>query len=204
MGNGNHLSSSDHQGSEGEARRFEILPSRHPGESRDPFPPWVPAFAGMVELWVRREPRGWEEKHMRQGPGWLATIGFLASLAVANAQTPPVTKYDGTYAFSSSTQLNETFTTNSGRMGQCAHRIAGPLTIVNGRARYSGSGLRASREFEGTVGSQGELAMRSDAPGQAGNLEITLYGRIDGNGTVTARQSGVSCHYDFIWQKKAK
>jgi hypothetical protein len=146
---------------------------------------------------------------MRRNIGWLWVFGILGYSAAAMAQTSPAstagTKFDGTYSFLSSTKLNETYTTRSGRMGQCADRIAGPITIVNGQARYSGSGLRVSREFEGNVGSQGELAMRSNALGPWGNnLEITLYGRIDGNGTVTARQSGFSCSYDFVWQKEAK
>jgi len=145
---------------------------------------------------------------MPKATGWLSLVGFFGMLAVANAQTPPPstagTKFDGTYAFHSSTKLTETYRTRSGQMGQCADRIAGPLTVVNGHARYSGSGRMISREFEGTVGSQGELAMRTNAPAAFGMVEITLYGRIDGNGTVTARQRGASCSYDFVWQKEHK
>jgi hypothetical protein len=139
----------------------------------------------------------------------LWVFGILGYSAAAMAQTPPAstadTKFDGTYAFLSSTKLDETYTTRSGRMGQCADRIAGPITIVNGQARYSGSGRLRSREFEGMVGSQGELAMRANVPAAGDSvIGITLYGRIDGNGTVTARQSGSSCSYDFVWQKEAK
>ena len=52
------------------------------------------------------------------------TLGLFAYLAAANAQTPspptPVTKYDGTYAFVSSTKVNETYTdTCSGRLETC-------------------------------------------------------------------------------------
>lgn len=145
---------------------------------------------------------------MRKGILWLSVVGFFGLLASANAQTPQPstagTQFDGKYAFASSTKLNETFTAWGGRLHQCADRIAGPLTIESGQARYSGSSLHISKEFEGTVGSQGELAMRSNAPGLGHPIEITVSGRIDGNGTVRARQSGYSCNYDFTWRKESK
>jgi hypothetical protein len=141
--------------------------------------------------------------------GWLWVVAVLGFSAAAIAQTPPPstggTRFDGRYAFFSSTKLNETYTTRSGQMGQCADRIAGPLTIMKGQARYSGSGRMRSREFEGTVGSQGELAMRANVPAAGDSIiELTLYGRIDGKGTVTARQRGASCSYDFVWKKESK
>jgi hypothetical protein len=143
--------------------------------------------------------------------GWLWLALFVGLLAAANAQTPSPstasTKFDGTYTFFSSTKVKETYTTPSGRMGRCADRIAGPLTIMNGQARYSASGLQISREVEGRVGSQGELAvMRSNEPRVGGGtpIEINLSGRIDGNGTVTARQRGSFCSYDLVWQKVSK
>ena len=86
-------------------------------------------------------------------------------------------------------------------MGQCPDRRAGPLTIAMGQARYTSA---TGRQLEGTVGSQGELAMRFVAPPGSGGyrpIELIVSGRIDGTGTVRARQSSNSCSYDFIWQK---
>jgi hypothetical protein len=84
--------------------------------------------------------------------------------------------------------------------------MAGLLTIVNGQARYSSPGLQRTSEFEGTVGSQGELAMRSVEPSSkiSAGIEIFVSGKIDGNGTVRARYIGPLCSYDLIWQKSSK
>jgi hypothetical protein len=127
-------------------------------------------------------------------------------LAAAYAQTPPpsttVTRFDGTYAFVSSKKVNETYTALAGQMGQCSDRIAGPLIIVNGEARYSGFGRRSPAEFEGMVGSQGELSMRSVMRGV--QYEISVRGSIDSTHTVNARQSGYICSYDFVWRKVPK
>jgi hypothetical protein len=142
---------------------------------------------------------------MRWNSGWLWIIGFLGVLAVADAQTPSPpaagTAFDGIYAFVSSTKLNETYTTTATahikRCGDLPPR--GPLTIVNGHARYN--------RQEGTVGSQGELAMRlASTPGKKGSvgIEIVTTGRIDGNGTVRARRTGYYCSYDLIWRRVAK
>ena len=95
---------------------------------------------------------------MRKHIGWWWIIGLFAMVA-ANAQTPqpptPVTKYDGAYAFVSATKVNETFTTlGAERLRRCGDLWEGPLTIVNGHARYD--------DQEGTVGPHGELAMRLD------------------------------------------
>ncbi len=145
---------------------------------------------------------------MQNRGGWLWVVGILGFSAAANAQAPPAsaagTRFDGTYAFVSSTKVNEAYT-GSARMIQCLDRKAGPLTIVNGQAQYSGFGLRTPYEFTGTVGSKGELAMQSAAApvirGDRPGIEIIVQGRIDGNGTVSARQIGNLCSYDFIWQK---
>jgi hypothetical protein len=62
---------------------------------------------------------------------------------------------------------------------------------------------RKSGIFEGTVGSQGELAMKYAAPVHRDSVgvERTISGRIDGNGTARARQMGYYCSYDLVWQK---
>jgi hypothetical protein len=146
---------------------------------------------------------------MHKPIGWLWIAGFFSLVAAANAQTPSSSaagiKYDGTYAFVSSTKVNETYmTTGTTRIGRCGGLPPrGPLTIVNGHARYN---LQ-----EGTVGSQGELAMRFLAPSPFGRcggcspgVEIITRGRIDGNGTVRARRIGYYCSHDLVWQKVSK
>jgi hypothetical protein len=137
---------------------------------------------------------------LRNGLSAVFLVGF--SIA-ASAQTPPtpapVTKYDGTYAFVSSTKVNETFTTiGAERLRHCGNLWDGPLTIVNGHAWYD--------RQEGTVGSQGELTMRiaPEPTGKGGGnqgIELTTYGRIDANGTVRARGMNYYCAWDSIWQK---
>jgi hypothetical protein len=87
-------------------------------------------------------------------------------------------------------------------MGQCPERRAGPLTIFGGQAHYT---TATGRKLKGTVGSQGELAMRLVAPPSSGGgyrpFEISVSGNLDGAGTVRARQKSNSCSYDFVWQR---
>ena len=93
------------------------------------------------------------------------------------------------------------------RMGQCGDiRRMGPLTIANGQARYSGFGPVTKAGFDGTVGPQGELAMRLTAPASRSSLgvELITHGTVDGNGTIRARQIGRSCSYDLVWQKETR
>jgi hypothetical protein len=87
-------------------------------------------------------------------------------------------------------------------MRPCPDWEVGPLTIVRGQSRFSSvssSSIRA--EFEGMVGSQGELAMRSVNPASDEPAERLLNGRIDGTGTVRARLTGRYCTYDYVWRK---
>jgi hypothetical protein len=141
------------------------------------------------------------QKHL----GWLWIFGAFGLIAAANAQTasPPSasTQYDGTYAFVSATKVNETYmTTRTTRVGQCPDRKAASLIIANGEARLP--------VFEGTVGPQGELFMRRHAEpvkrGITPGVEAAISGRIDGNGTIRARQTGYGCSYDLVWQKETK
>src|SRR5947207_12075603 len=149
---------------------------------------------------------------MKRGVGGWCIIGFFGFVAAANAQTlspsPANTQFDGSYRFVSATKLNETYmTTWRTRMGRCAEiRRMGPLTIANGQARYSGFGRVTKEGFEGTVGPQGELAMRLAAPASQSSLgvEIITRGIIDGNGTIHARQMGRACSYDLVWQKQTR
>jgi hypothetical protein len=129
-------------------------------------------------------------------------IGLLAWLAAADAQTPPPptagAAFDGTYRLVSSARVNETFMTRKGQVGQCPDRKPGPLTIMQGRARYKSA---TGYPLRGTVGPRGELAMRASGPGQSQPIVITLNGTIDRVGTVHARQTSNACNYDFVWQK---
>ena len=136
---------------------------------------------------------------MRRQIGLLWIVGFFGLAAAADAQTPSSTAtapFDGKYRFVSSATVNQTY--RKGVMAQCPGRIPGPLTIAQGRARYtSGSGYR----LRGTVGPQGELAMRASGPSGSQPIEIRVSGSIDDTGTVRARQASNSCSYDFVWHK---
>lgn len=144
---------------------------------------------------------------MQRRVGWLWIVGFFALAAAANAQTPPApagTQFDGTYAFVSSTKANETYRTRGGQMGQCSDRITGPLTVAQGQAQYTSV---TGYHLKGTVGSQGELALRSFAPPDSNGsqpIDIIVSGNIDGTGTAHARQTSNSCSYYFVWRKAAK
>jgi len=146
---------------------------------------------------------------MQKGVGWLSVVGIFGFTAAAMAQTPPaqplVTKYDGTYAFVSSTKVHETYlTTGTTRLGQCPDlRPRSPFTVVNGHAKFN---LQ-----EGEVGPQGELALRFLAPAPYGRcggcstgLEVTSTGRIDESGTVRVRRMDYYCSWDLVWQKISK
>jgi hypothetical protein len=140
---------------------------------------------------------------MRRRIGLLWTVGLFSLLSAAHAQAPsspstPGTAFDGTYAFVSATKLNETYTTRAGRVGQCGALTAPSLTIVNGQAR-----LKLAR---GTVGPQGNLAMRYSAPASRGEdvYEIAVRRNIDGAGTVRAGWDNYRCSYAVIWRKVSK
>jgi hypothetical protein len=147
---------------------------------------------------------------MQMGTGCLWTVGFFGLLAAADAQTPPssttVAAFDGTYEFVSSTKLAETYiATGTSRMAQCPERIPGPLTIVKGQPRFSISIPGKPAEFEGTLGPQGELTMRSVLSNTGARpTQRMLNAMIDVNGMVRARLNGVNCNYDFIWRKQGK
>jgi hypothetical protein len=74
---------------------------------------------------------------------------------------------------------------------------------VKGQARYTAA---TGYKLRGTIGPQGELAMRVLAPPNSSNagsrpIDIIVNGTIDGTGTARVRQSGGSCSYDFVWRK---
>lgn len=114
-------------------------------------------------------------------------------------------QFDGTYAFVSSTKLTEMYTVPNGRMRQCPDWTAGPLTSRGCRRGFPPL-LAVSpdhMDFEGTVGLQGELGMRSLAPDllREDIAERLLRGRIDGTRTVRAHLTGRWCNYDYVWRK---
>jgi hypothetical protein len=141
---------------------------------------------------------------MQKNIGWLWAAGFFGLLAAANAQTPPPstagTPFDGTYRLVSAATVNATYTTRKGQTGPCPNRRAGPLHIANGKARYTtATGYRV----RGTVGPQGELAMRAIGPSSWASqpIDLSVSGTVDGGGTARVRQLSHSCSYDFVWQK---
>jgi hypothetical protein len=141
---------------------------------------------------------------MRRRASVLAIVGFFGLIAAAGAQNPPSTArgpFDGTYRLVSSARVNQLYTTKKGLTAQCPERAPGPLKISQGRARYtSATGYR----LRGSVGPQGELALRSSAPGISRPIDINLNGNIDAAGTIHARQISNACNYDFVWQRSSR
>jgi hypothetical protein len=140
--------------------------------------------------------------------GGLAAMLFFVCIA-ATAQTllpTPLTKYDGTYAFVSTSNVNEwngpVHVRRCGPMGKST-----PLVIIDAHAEYT---THSGYLVEGTVGPRGELSMRypPEPEGKHGGitpgLERPVYGQIDSNGTVRARQIGNRCSHDMIWPKQPK
>jgi hypothetical protein len=74
---------------------------------------------------------------------------------------------------------------------------------MNGKARYT---TATGYKVRGTVGPQGELAMRAIEPNSwAGQpIDLSVSGTVDGTGTARVRQLSHSCSYDFAWQKAAR
>ena len=137
--------------------------------------------------------------------GW--TVGFFGLLAAANAQVPAPstggTPFDGTYRPVSSANVNATYTSRKGQTGPCPARRAGPLHIENGHAHYTtATGIRV----RGSVGPQGELAMRASGPSSWANqpIDLSVSGSIDDAGAARVRQLSHSCSYDFVWQKASR
>jgi hypothetical protein len=142
---------------------------------------------------------------MQRAVGLLWAVGDFGLLTSANAQMPAVagTPFDGTYRLVSSALVNATYTTRKGQTGPCPYRRAGPLHIMNGQARYtSATGYRV----RGTIGPQGELAMRAEGPSQWANqpIDLSVSGTVDSAGTARVRQLSHSCSYDFVWQKASR
>ena len=126
------------------------------------------------------------EVSMTKSIGWLAIGGIFSFVAAAEAQTQALstatTTFDGTYAFVSSTPAPPV-------NARCGNDIGGPLVAAQGRAEFTNL-LGRHSHFEGTIGSQGELAMRAAAIAHGDTGDIFANGRIDRDGTVRARMTG--------------
>jgi hypothetical protein len=148
---------------------------------------------------------------MPKGTGWLPLVGFFGLTAAAGAQAPPSpiasTQFDGTYTLVSSTAGSFSGRAIAG-LGQCPEWRPGPLTVSQGRVQWSTPGT--GREWEGTVGSHGELAVRLIAQPASfhavRNLGIEAMGSgiIDHDGTVRVHTVGRLCSWDLVWQKEHK
>jgi len=90
---------------------------------------------------------------MRKWIGLLSMAGILGLFAVAQAASP----FDGTYQLSSSKKVTETFHAKGGAMSFCPDRKPGPLTIVNGRAKYT---TETGSTLETQVQPSGQFEMR--------------------------------------------
>jgi len=144
---------------------------------------------------------------MQKHVAWSSAVAFFGLLAAANAQVPAPstagTPFDGIYRPVSWANVNATYTSRKGQTAPCPARRAGPLHIENGRVRYTtATGIRV----KGTVGPQGELALRAAAPSSWSNqpIDLTVNGTVDGSGVARVRQLSHSCSYDFVWQKASR
>ena len=134
--------------------------------------------------------------------GWPAIGGIFSFFAAAEAQTlalsTATTAFDGSYVLVSST--------SGAANARCRGATPGPLVTAQGRAEFTNL-LGHHSHFEGTIGSQGELVMRSTAIGQLkrSSLAWLVSGGIDRDGTVRARLNcWDGCTYDLVWQKEQK
>jgi hypothetical protein len=140
---------------------------------------------------------------MRSRVGLLSLLGLLGLIATADAQTPTNTAFDGTYRVVSTAKVNQTYLSKAGRALPCVDRTPGPLTIVNGHAKYT---TETGIELVGAVAPNGELDLQPMDPHAGAGLGrpfgLRMKAAIDSTGTVHARQTGFSCSYDFVWRKQ--
>jgi len=140
---------------------------------------------------------------MRSQVGLLSLLGLLGLIATVDAQTPANMAFDGTYRVVSTAKVNQTYLSKGGRALPCVDRTPGPLTIVNGHAKYT---TETGIELLGAAAPNGELDLRPMDPHAGAGLGrpfgLRTKAAIDSTGTVHARQSGFSCSYDFVWRKQ--
>jgi hypothetical protein len=104
--------------------------------------------------------------------------------AAAQSPTPTTTALDGTYFGVSRTFEEEAINGGKTWARYCLQYGPGTLSIVNGIAKAG--------KLEGSISPQGVLIMRS--------FWDRFDGRIDSQGTVRGRSTGV-CSYQWVWQK---
>ncbi|MFL5267454.1 MAG: hypothetical protein ACJ8AH_12820 [Stellaceae bacterium] len=144
---------------------------------------------------------------MRKRLVWLSVMAFFSALFATIGQMAgpagAATPFDGTYRLVSAANVNATYTTRKGMTASCPSRRAGLLHIENARARYTtATGYRV----RGTVGPQGELAMRASGPSSWANqpIDLSVSGTVDASGIARVRQLSHSCSYDFVWQRASR
>ena len=116
--------------------------------------------------------------------------------AMSLRNTPATEKFDGTYAFISSTQLYATFKHGT---GQCGSVTASELTIVDGKVRFFAGNGGVNGVAEGAVDARGQLTTISSNP--FSGTTITGYGQVNGDGSISLRSTGWFCDQDFVWKK---
>jgi hypothetical protein len=147
---------------------------------------------------------------MPKGIGWLSLVGFFGLVSAAGAQAPSSptasTQFDGTYTLVSS--IAGSYRDYANRPGQCPEWRPGPLTVSQSRVQWGNPST--GRGWEGTVGSHGELAVRTipriasgDTVGAIG-VEAMGSGIIDHDGTARLHTVGRFCSWDLVWQKEHK
>jgi len=110
----------------------------------------------------------------------------VPSIVVAQSNN---TVFDGTYTGVSNTA------TGTGSACNPSKPIPGPLTIQDGKAHFTGSGLFVA--FEGDVSAQGDFSMWNV-------LAYNLTGKIDTSGRATGsiNLGGSSCVLTAVWQRQ--
>src|SRR5205085_5909304 len=115
-----------------------------------------------------------EGRLMRRQMGLLSVVGFFGLLASANAQTLSAStagpSFDGTYQAVSSAKINQMYIAQKGNMGVCPDRVPGPLTIVQGQARYTDA---SGDEVDGTVGHRASWRCKRRSPAVPGQWTWT-------------------------------
>jgi hypothetical protein len=144
-------------------------------------------------------------KHILVSAAAFGLVAATGSSAETQTAATGNTQFDGIYAFVSAAKLIETYTTTAtAHLRQCPNWGGrGRLHVEYGHAQYPHG---KPPIYEGTVGLQGELTMRSNSTpvvrGESPGVERTIRGIIDGTGTVHARMTGYHCSFDLVWRKE--
>lgn len=136
---------------------------------------------------------------MHRQVGLLGIAALFGLHAVAFAQVPSPTPFDGTYQVVSSTRVNQSYVQRGGQMGFCPEATPGPLTIAQNRLSYT---TESGRRLDGVVAANGELQIQYAAPTTFQPTLVNVRGVVDRSGTIRVRQEGNSCSYDIVWQRR--